>query len=266
MHIPKGTLNQLFKSLSSYNPVTNQAMEKIATVLQPVGIAILAILFLLELQNYSRKFDSEEGGLTANVYLSIAMKYLVAYFLIMTSSKIVDGVVWFGIQIAKWINSVVVVTGTNDVIKPLAKMKMWERPIPFLFRILTYVSMAFASWTAKIIIFLRAIDLYIIKAVAPIMVAFFVHDELRSITINFLKYVMAVVFQGAILLLILGLIPILTANDFSSFNSLDGSVWQNAGTIIKNVIEYVGLICKYVVIIILLIGSQRKAKQLMGAM
>lgn len=75
---------------------------------------------------------------------------------------------------------------------------------------------------------------------------------------------MAVVFQGAILLLILGLIPIFTANDFSSFNSLDGSVWQNAGAIIKNVIEYVGLICKYVVIIILLIGSQRKAKQLMG--
>lgn len=266
MNIPKGTLNQLFKTLSSYNPVTNQAMEKIASVLQPVGIAILAILFLLELQNYSKKFDSEEGGMTAEIYLSISIKYVTAYFLIMTSSMIVDGIVWFSIQIGKWINSVVVVTGTNDVIKPLAKMKMWERPIPFLFRILTYVAMALSSWIAKIIIFLRAIDLYIIKAVAPIMVAFFVHDELRSITVNFLKYVMAVAFQGALLILILGLIPILTANDFTSFSSLNGSAWQNTGAVIKNVIEYVGLIGKYVVIIMLLIGSQRKAKQLMGAM
>lgn len=266
MDISKGTLDQLFQTLSKYNPVTNTAMEKIATVLQPVGLAILSILFLLELLNYSKKFDSEEGGMTANIYLTIGLKYFIAMVLIMTSSMIVDGIVWIGIQTGQWINSIVAITGKDDVIPPLAKMKMWERIFPFFFRIFAYLAMIISGWLANIIIFLRGLELYIIKAIAPILVAFFVHDELRSITIGFFKYIMAVVLQGALLVLILGLIPILTANDFSAFTPLDGSLLENAGAALKNIFDYVVIIAKYVVVMILIIGSQRKAKQFMGAM
>ena len=55
MNIPDSTLDQLFKSLSEYNPTTNQVMEKIATVMQPLAMAIVGILFLIELGNYSKK-------------------------------------------------------------------------------------------------------------------------------------------------------------------------------------------------------------------
>lgn len=266
MNIPEGTLDQLFMNLGDYNPVTNEAMEKIAIALQAVGIAIVSILFLVELNSYVKKFDSDSGGLTTEVYLHLAIKYLIAYALIMTSSQLVDAIVWFGIQIGQIINSVVEVTGIDDAIPPLSKMKMWERVIAFFFRIFAYIALLFSGWIANILIFLRGIELYIIKAVAPILVAFYVHDELRSITVGFIKYVMAVVLQGALLVLIIGLIPIITSNDYLAFGSLDGNLVENAGTAIVNIIDYVALILKYIVVIILLIGSQRKAKQFMGAM
>lgn len=265
MGISETTLNQLFQPLAEYNPTTNAAMEKIADVLQPVGLAILAILYLVELTNYSKKFDSEEGGLTFNVHMSIAMKYVIGMFFIMTSSMIVDGIVWIGIQASQWINSIIEITGVENGIPPLAKLKAWQRPLAFMFRTFAYIALLISGWVGNILIFLRGLELYIIKAIAPIIVAFYVNDELRSIAVGFFKYLMAVVLQGALLVLILGLVPIITTNDYLSFNSLDGNALENAGAAILNVVDYVILIAKYVVVIFLLIGSQRKAKQFMGA-
>ncbi|MCZ2363478.1 type III secretion system protein PrgH, partial [Enterococcus faecium] len=82
MNIPDSTLDQLFKSLSEYNPTTNQVMEKIATVMQPLAMAIVGILFLIELGNYSKKFNHDDGGMTTEVFINIAAKYLVAWALI----------------------------------------------------------------------------------------------------------------------------------------------------------------------------------------
>ncbi|MBO6405281.1 type III secretion system protein PrgH, partial [Enterococcus faecalis] len=45
MNIPKGTTEQLFKSLAEYNPARTEAMPKIPKVLVPLGIALLGILF-----------------------------------------------------------------------------------------------------------------------------------------------------------------------------------------------------------------------------
>lgn len=266
MNIPKETLDQLFMNLGEYNPVTNDAMERIAIALRLVGIAIVSILFLVELNSYVKKFDSDSGGLTSEVYLHLAIKYLMAYALIMTSNYLVDGIVWFGIKIGQIINSIVEVVGVDDAIPPLKKMKMFERIFAFMFRIFAYLALILSGWIGTILIFLRGLELYIIKAFAPILLAFFVHDDLRSITIGFVKYVMAVVLQGALLVLIIGLIPIITANDFLGMGALDGNLLEKAGTAISNIIEYFTLILKYIVVIVLLIGSQRKAKQFMGAM
>ncbi|MCD5208455.1 type III secretion system protein PrgH, partial [Enterococcus faecalis] len=122
------------------------------------------------------------------------------------------------------------------------------------------------SIIANILIFLRGIQLYMIKALAPLFVAFFVHDELRSIAMGYMKQIMAYALQGVLLVLLLGLIPILTANDYLSFESLEGGILAGAGAIIINVMTYFNLILKYVAVIILLVGSQGFAKRLVGAM
>ncbi|WP_157456813.1 type IV secretion system protein [Carnobacterium maltaromaticum] len=262
MNIPESTLNQLFKGLQEYNPTTNDIMNKIAIVLQPLGIAIVGILFMMELTNYSKKFNQEDGGLTAEVLANIAVKYLIAFLLIMGSSYMMDAILWFGIQASKWIDSVITTEAGKDVIPAMAKTPLWARPLVFLFQIIAYIFLWLSEVVTNILIFLRSIQLYIVKAIAPILIAFFVHDELRSIAVGYFKYVMALALQGALLVLIIGLIPILTKNDVLSL-SYSGA---GAGAIITNVMTYIALIFKYIAIIVVLISSQNMAKRFMGAM
>ncbi len=266
MRNPKGTTDQLFKSLAEYNPTTNEAMSKIAKVLVPLGIAILGILFMIELANTQKKFQSEDGGLTIEILTNIALKYVIAYVCIMSSGYIIDGIVWFTIQAAKWINSIVTATGTSEAIPQMEKVSWWAKPIVFFFQIFAYIALVLSSIIANILIFLRGIQLYMIKALAPLFVAFFVYDELRSIAMGYMKQIMAYALQGVLLVLLLGLIPILTANDYLSFESLEGGILAGAGAIIINVMTYFNLILKYVAVIILLVGSQGFAKRLVGAM
>ncbi|EOV2449578.1 type III secretion system protein PrgH [Enterococcus faecalis] len=266
MNIPKGTTDQLFKSLAEYNPATNEAMSKIAKVLVPLGIAILGILFMIELSNTQKKFQSEDGGLTIELLTNIALKYVIAYVCIMGSGYIIDGIVWFTIQAAKWINSIVTATGTSEAIPQVGKVSWCAKPIVGLFEVFAYLALWLSSVITKILIFLRGVQLYMIKALAPLFVSFFVHDELRSIAMGYMKQIMAYALQGALLVLLMGLIPILTANDYLSFASFDGGIWANASAFVLNIMTYCALILKYVAVIILLVGSQGFAKRLVGAM
>lgn len=104
-----------------------------------------------------------------------------------------------------------------------------------------------------------------IKALAPLF-CLFVNDELRTIAMGYLKTIFAYALQGTILLLLLGLLPVLTVNDFLELGSFEGGIWATAGTLIINVMSYIALILKYIAIILLFIGSQGLAKRLVGAM
>lgn len=266
MTIKQGVLDQLFMSLAEYNPTTNEVMEKIVKVMQPIGIAILTILFFIEYSNLQKKFIQEETRMPIELFASLAMSYLFALFLVKFSSEIIDGIVWVTIQAAKWINSIVTVTGTSDAIPQMGKVSWWAKPLVALFEVFAYIAIWLSGFIAQILIFLRGMQLYIVKAMAPILVAFFMSEELRSTAIGYLKQIMALALQGVLLVLILGLVPILTANDFLSFGSMDGGFLANAATFIVNIITYVTLILKYVAIIIVLIGSQGMAKRFIGAM
>ena len=265
MNISDETLDQLFKSLKEYNPTTNAVMEKIAIAMQLFGMVIVLILFLVELQDTSRKFNRDDGGMTIEVLLNIAAKYLIAWVFIMISSQLIDGTLWFFIQMSKWIHSMLPLGSQEDVIPGMEKGSWFQRGLLFLFQILAYIAIAIASFTTKILIFLRGIQLYILKALAPVLIAFFVSEEMKQTAMGWLKQVLAYALQGALLILIIGLIPIITKNDFLSTN-LQGPIWENAGKVVMNIITYLTLILKYIVIIFLLIGSQNLAKRLIGAM
>ena len=73
---------------------------------------------------------------------------------------------------------------------------------------------------------------------------------------GYMKQIMAYALQGALLVLLMGLIPILTANDYLSFASFDGGIWANASAFVLNIMTYCALILKYVAVIILLVGSR----------
>ncbi|EGO2614905.1 type III secretion system protein PrgH [Enterococcus faecalis] len=266
MQVGEGTTDQLFKTLAEYNPTTNAVMEKIAKALIPLGLALLSILFLIELSNMQKKFPTENGGLSIEVLTDLAMKYVIAYILVMSSGYLIDAIVWFTIQGAKWVNSVLAPQAVGGAIPKMGKVSFWAKPLVGLFYAIAYFSLWLSEVVAKILIFLRGIQLYILKALAPILIAFFVHDELRSIAIGFVKQVMAYALQGILLVLLLGLIPTIAANDFLSLSKFEGGIWQGAGALVQNIMTFVAVAFKYGIITFLLVGSQGLAKRLIGAM
>jgi hypothetical protein len=265
MNIPDGTLDQLFKGMKGYNPTTYEIIGTITKALEPIGLAILGLLFMLEISGTYKRFAQEDGTIPIELLGTIALKYAVASALILGSGTIINFMLWVGIQGMKWVNSLIDIAATSDAIPQMGDVDWWAKPIVFLFEIFAYGAMAIAGWITNVLIFLRMIQFYIAKAIAPIFIAFFVSEELRSIAVGFFKHVGALVLQGLLIVIILGLIPILTANDYLGFGAMDGDAWANAGTLITNIFSYFTLILKYVVIVMLLIGSQGLSKRLAGA-
>ena len=105
-----------------------------------------------------------------------------------------------------------------------------------------------------IIVFLRYLDLYMLKALAPLLVAFFMMDSLRSVTINFLKYFAASALIGVILIIVSVVYDSIVATDLLKVTTADNGTWGTA----------FASIAKGVIYIFVMVGSSRKAKQLLG--
>ena len=111
-----------------------------------------------------------------------------------------------------------------------------------------------ANIVLGIIVFLRYLDLYQLKALAPLLVSFFMMDSLRSITINFLKYFAASAFIGVILIVVSVVYDSIVATDLLKVTTADSGTWGTA----------FASIAKAVIYIFVMVGTGRKAKQLLG--
>ena len=111
-----------------------------------------------------------------------------------------------------------------------------------------------ANIVLGIIVFLRFLDLYQLKALAPLLVSFFMMDSLRSVTINFLKYFAASAFIGVILIIVSVVYDSIVATDLLKVTTADSGTWGTA----------LASIAKAVIYIFVMVGTGRKAKQLLG--
>ncbi|SJZ45428.1 hypothetical protein SAMN02745116_00365 [Pilibacter termitis] len=255
-----GSLAQTFQTLEEYNPALNAGVEKVALVLQTMALFFLIVLFIIELQNYAKKLNSDDGGLTMEIVTSIGMRYLVAFLMVMASGEILDFIMWLAIQASKWVSSVLP-EGTYNMTVPGIKGKVgfFEKPIVFLFSAIAQLAVWTNSYIATIIIFLRAIQLFIFKALAPIFVVFVMSEELKSIGIGFLKQFSAYALQGVVLVLLMGIYPALMQNDF-----LAGDVATGMDAWLTNIGVFFLIFLKALVVLVLIIGSQNLAKRLIG--
>ena len=90
-------------------------------------------------------------------------------------------------------------------------------------------------------------------SVAPVIMAFFMSEKTRNITIGFLKIFAAYAFQGLLLVIIIKLYPALVSDDM--FKAGKGDLVTAFASIGKSVVY-----------IMCLFGSQKQAKTLLNAM
>ncbi|HHK7149406.1 TPA: conjugal transfer protein TrbL [Streptococcus pneumoniae] len=179
------------------------------------------------------------------------MKYLFAFIMISASSQICDAIL-------ELLNIIVkVIAHVTPTVKATIDSNISGGKGIFEKTIITLVGKAVsgvANIILGIIVFLRYLDLYMLKALAPLLVAFFMMDSLRSVTINFLKYFAASALIGVILIIVSVVYDSIVATDLLKVTTADNGTWGTA----------FASIAKGVIYIFVMVGSSRKAKQLLG--
>lgn len=260
MDISADLLKQIYDSLQDYNPTVNALTGKVEVAMRLFGMAILAILFLFELQETSRRLDREEGGMTFEILAQLAISYIIAFVLVNNAGHIIDAIVWFGEWISRWMGKIMHLGSVLQKIPdPKGNMSWYIRPLVYFFQALAQIVQWLVSGIATMIVFIRAVSMYTYKAFSPLIIAFFMSKELRQISIGFLKQFGALVLQGALIIFIIGIMSTSIVSDLTFTMSSDSSWLNNIGI-------YFGIILKSGLMGYLVIGSQSLAKRLLGAM
>ena len=246
----KDILSELTKGLGSYNKSVNSSITAINKSLMAIGYIIVSILFLIEMLSWYRFIRNQGGEMTWKLFLEVAVKYFIAYFFVSQSGSILNAILWFTNGITKLIG----VDLSADNMFEFIWLKKGNLGVRILVNGLAAIFGVAAILSIKIMVLLRFIELYFYKAMAPVIVAFWMSDDTRPIAKSFLKTFGAIALQSAVIVVLL-------------------VIWQgfNIDTVIKiSKDSWVGVfaagfsyIGKCVVFLILLFGSQRKAKQLL---
>lgn len=243
-------VSELTESLGNYNKTVNSSIGAINKSLMAIGYILVSILFLIEMLSWYRFIRNQGGEMTWKLFLEAAVKYFIAYFLVSQSGAVLNAIMWFANGVAKLIG--VDFKGAGFQYVPI---KHGKYGIRLMIDGIGFIVGAAATLSLRGIVLLRFIELYFFKAIAPIIVAFWIGDNTRHIAINFLKTFGAVALQGAVIILLLA---IWQGFRVDTLVQLDKDSWLGA---YASGFSYIG---KCVVFLILLIGSQRKAKQLLN--
>lgn len=243
-------VSELTESLGNYNKTVNSSIGAINKSLMAIGYILVSILFLTEMLSWYRFIRNQGGEMTWKLFLEAAVKYFIAYFLVSQSGAVLNAIMWFANGVAKLIG--VDFKGAGFQYVPI---KHGKYGIRLMIDGIGFIVGAAATLSLRVIVLLRFIELYFFKAIAPIIVAFWIGDNTRHIAINFLKTFGAVALQGAVIILLLA---IWQGFRVDTLVQLDKDSWLGA---YASGFSYIG---KCVVFLILLIGSQRKAKQLLN--
>lgn len=260
MNIDDETLSQVLSSLKDYNPTANDLMEKLSTALVPVAMVVLGILMYMEYADLNRKLAVEQGRVNMELFISVAWKYMVAFVCVMASDQIIDSIVWLN-SAAGWILDKVVPDGQGDITKVPSVdthgLGWFQGQFINMVSSLAQIGVWVSEIITKVMNFMRFVTLYMIKGLAPMLFVFFVSDEWRDTAKGFLKQLIAVVFQGLILLLVLRLFPTIISGDM--FNVSGEGKFNEALALV-----FIAF-AKIIIFIITIVGSQRIAKQWIGA-
>ena len=244
-------IGELTSSLANYSSGTNQAVTMMADAVRPIGYILLGLFFWFEIASWSQMVKTRGGALTQKIWLEALMKYLFAFILIAASSQICDAILEL-LNIVVKVIAHVSPTVKTTIDSNISGGKGWfeKQIIGFV----GFIAGKVANIVLGIIVFLRYLDLYQLKALAPLLVSFFMMDSLRSITINFLKYFAASAFIGVILIVVSVVYDSIVATDLLKVTTADSGTWGTA----------FASIAKAVIYIFVMVGTGRKAKQLLG--
>ncbi|MFM0788398.1 type IV secretion system protein [Streptococcus suis] len=245
-------LADLMNSLNQYSPQTNQIMEAMATALRPIGLILISLFFLIELVERTSELKLEGGTMTPRLFGEIAFYYLIAFLLVWNFSTLLNATMELGNIIQKAADKVVPAKDIDTIVN-LDGVK--GHIMKVIMNIVGGITHYISGIVVTLTMMLRYYQLYIAGVLGPIIVAFFVNRSLRSIAVNFLKLIAAYALQGLVILIIIRLYPYIVTDSILQLNDMSG--WESFGQAFSS-------IARGIIFIMLVVGSGRYSKSLMG--
>lgn len=242
------------KTLAEYSPTVSRLTNDVVSALTPMALVLIGIFCLIEMDSWWKSMSQEGGGLTQEVWLQLAYKYLLAFMLVMLAPKLFDAI----LEVA---NMGVRIIAKVIPEKPLQYQVELGKPkgtinkgmITFVANIVEFI----VNMSVKLIGLMMYLEMYLLKAVSPLLIAFFMADGTRPIAINVMKQFGAIAFQGILVLIVGRMYMALVTDDFMKVNI--SGIGASSATAFAS-------IAKGIIFIFLLWGTQKKAKSLLNAM
>ncbi|MEG3236503.1 conjugal transfer protein TrbL [Streptococcus suis] len=248
----------LVKSLADFNPTVWSYMTAITKgIMQPLGVAILAVVLVLEFSKMAKKIANSGGAMTFEAMAPMIVSYIMVAVVITNTTVIVEAIIAIASYVIEQVASLVTNGGANyDTISGIKGSGIVGKMIIGFFAILIWLVRMASIMVVNILITIRFIQLYLMIPFAPVIIPTFLSDDWRSVGIGYLKNIMVYAVQGILIFLIVSLVPL-----FESAGKI--AVSNGAGVMESLAIMFGGLV-QAILLIIALVGSQRTARSILG--
>ena len=248
----------LVKSLADFNPTVWSYMTAITKgIMQPLGVAILAVVLVLEFSKMAKKIANSGGAMTFEAMAPMIVSYIMVAVVITNTTVIVEAIIALASYVIEQVAGLVTNGGANyDTISGIKGSGIVGKMIIGFFAILIWLVRMASIMVVNILITIRFIQLYLMIPFAPVTIPTFLSDDWRRVGIGYLKNIMVYAVQGILIFLIVSLVPL-----FESAGKI--AVSNGAGVMESLAIMFGGLV-QAILLIIALVGSQRTARSILG--
>lgn len=248
----------LVKSLAEYNPTVWSYMTAITkNIMQPIGVAILAVVMILEFSKMAKKIANSGGAMTFEAIAPMIVSYIMVGVVMANTTVIVEAIIGLASHALTQIASLVSEGGaTYDTLSGLKGSGVVGKMIIAFFALLIWLVRMVSAAMVNLMVTIRFIQLYLMVPFAPLTLPTFLSDDWRGVGIGYLKNIMVYGIQGIMIFLIVSLTPL-----FESAGKI--AVSSGAGSGQALAIMFGGLI-QAILLIIALVGSQRTARSILG--
>ena len=245
----------LIKSLSSYNPTVWTYMSSITkSVMQPLGVAILSVVLILEFSKMAKKIANSGGAMTFEALAPMLISYIMVAVVITNTTVIVEAIIGIASHAIEQVASIVAHGGSKyDTISGLKGSGFIGRMIVGFFALLIWLVRIVSAAMVNLLV---SIQLYLMIPFAPLTIPTFLSDEWKSIGIGYLKNIMVYAVQGVLIFLIVSLVPL--------FESAGKIAVSNGAGVLQSLAIMFGSLVQAILLIIALVGSQRTARSILG--
>ena len=153
----------LIKSLSSYNPTVWTYMSSITkSVMQPLGVAILSVVLILEFSKMAKKIANSGGAMTFEALAPMLISYIMVAVVITNTTVIVEAIIGIASHAIEQVASIVAHGGAKyDTISGLKGSGFIGRMIVGFFALLIWLVRIVSAAMVNLLVSIRFIQLYL---------------------------------------------------------------------------------------------------------